>query len=229
MTDKLNIFYKDIPGYEGIYQISNTGIVKSLERTIKDTKNHIYVIKERFLKLSLNKGYYFVRLSKNSKTKLFPVHQLVMLAFIGEKPFEKAEIRHLDSNPLNNNLNNLKYGSKAENMQDAVKVGTLVFSRSKLSPQYIQEIAESKLTIGELAKKYKTNSTTIINIKSKKSFKNFTTNNYYNKRQIKTLSNEELNFIRDKNNSRKYIMEKTGYSLNQIKRIRKGFNTIASF
>ena len=222
---KNNLIYKDIPGYEGFYKVSNFGNVFSYGGERKFGKI-TYTFPAKELKPTFCRGYPIVNLSKNSKIKRFGVHQLVLLAFVGQKPFKGAETRHLDGNPSNNKLENLVYGTKSENMQDAVKHGTLVFSRSNLTREDVIKIAQDTRKVGDIAKSYKTNSTTVINIKSKKSFKNFTNETYYKPRTIKKLSYNDLKEIRDKNNPRKNIAKKFNLTIFQIKRIRKGFDTI---
>lgn len=220
-----NLIYKDIPDYEGLYKVSNFGNVFSYGGERKFGKI-TYTFPAKELKPTLSRGYQVVNLSKNSKIKRFGIHKLVLLAFIGQKPFKDAETRHLDGNPSNNKLDNLTYGTKSENMQDAVKHGTLVFSRTSLTNQDVINIAKDKRRIKDIAKSFNTQPSVIINIKNKKSFKNFTDEIYYKPRVVKKLSCSELNEIRDKNNKRKDISKKFNLSILQIKRIRKGFDTI---
>lgn len=220
-----NLIYKDIPGYEGLYKVSNFGNVFSYGGERKFGKI-TYTFPAKELKPTLYRGYKIVNLSKNSKIKQFKIHKLVLLAFVGQKPFKDAETRHLDGNPSNNKLDNLAYGTKSENMQDAVKHGTLVFSRTSLTNQDVINIAKDKRRIKDIAKSFNTRPSVIINIKNKKSFKNFTDEIYYKPRVVKKLSCSELNEIRDKNNKRKDICKKFNLSISQIKRIRKGFDTI---
>lgn len=220
-----NLIYKDIPGYEGLYKVSNFGTVFSYGGKRKFGKI-TYTFPAKELKLTISRGYAFVSLSKNSKPKKFGVHHLVLLAFVGKKPFKNAEVRHLDGNPSNNKLENLAYGTKSENMQDAVKHGTLVFSRSNLTEEDVIKIAQDTRKIGDIADSFNTSTTTVINIKNKKSFKKFINEVYYNPRITKELAEYQLKEIRDKNNKRKDIANKFGLSIYQIKRIRKGFNSI---
>ena len=106
--------WKDVPEYEGLYQVSNFGNVKSLDRI--DSAS-------RFLKgfeLSKNSksgsGYIFVGLSKNGNVKSFYIHQLVAIAFLGHKRDKfKIVVDHIDNNKTNNNLNNLQLLSNREN------------------------------------------------------------------------------------------------------------------
>lgn len=101
--------WKDIEGYEGLYQVSNFGRVKSL--------NYRYTEKEGILKPIKNKdGYLYVGLWKNRKGKKFRVHKLVASVFIpNDNPIEKTEINHKDENPSNNHFNNLEWVTPKEN------------------------------------------------------------------------------------------------------------------
>lgn len=105
----MNEIWKDIPNYEGVYQVSNLGKVKSL--------NYNRTKVEKIMLLTLNRyGYYAIGLSKNNKKKTFTVHKLVAMAFLGHTPCGyKLVVDHIDSNPLNNNLENLQLISQREN------------------------------------------------------------------------------------------------------------------
>ena len=97
--------WKDIKGYEGIYQVSNLGRIKSLERFIKGKKNKY--VKQKIKKQSISKtGYYVVSLWYKNKGKVLKVHRLIAQAFISN-PLNKQHINHKDLNKLNNSLNNL--------------------------------------------------------------------------------------------------------------------------
>ena len=96
--------WKDIEGYEGIYQISNLGRVKSLARQYKNRKCN-ECIKSPSL---AGKGYYRIALCKNGNIKCFYVHQLVANTFI-PNPNNFKIVNHKDENKLNNNVNNLEW------------------------------------------------------------------------------------------------------------------------
>lgn len=99
----MKTIWKDIPTYEGEYQVSNDGKVRSL-KTNKE------------LKQSLSSNYYGVTLSQNGKTKGKRVHQLMAMAFLNHRPNGfKLVVDHIDNNKLNNNLNNLQLLSHREN------------------------------------------------------------------------------------------------------------------
>jgi len=99
----------DILDYEGLYQVSNYGNVKSL--------NFRRSGKEKILKLGLDTvGYLHVSLSNNGIVKTKLVHQLVAIAFLKHKPDGmKIVVDHIDNNKLNNSLNNLQLISNREN------------------------------------------------------------------------------------------------------------------
>lgn len=91
--------YKDIPGYENMYQVSNFGNVKSLKFG-----------KERLLKAAINsRGYYNVILSINNKRFTYLIHQLIAMSFLNHEPNGfKIVVDHIDNNKLNNRLDNLQ-------------------------------------------------------------------------------------------------------------------------
>lgn len=89
--------WKDIKGYEGLYQVSNLGRVKSLERIITKKNGVTLPIKEKILQYGIDrKGYYFVGLYKNSKGKNKSIARLVAEAFI-PNPDNKPEINHINT------------------------------------------------------------------------------------------------------------------------------------
>jgi len=101
--------WKDIKGYEGLYQVSNLGNVKVLDRKIKSNYNY-FIRKGRILKLCIGKkdGYVYVCLTKNNKGKTVKVHRLVAQAFI-PNPNNLPQINHKDEDKTNNNVDNLEW------------------------------------------------------------------------------------------------------------------------
>ena len=103
--------WSDIPGYEGMYQISNHGRVKSLERY--DTIGRR--LKEKYLSNILGKnGYYYTTLTVNSVYKHPYIHRLVAEAFI-PNPEGKPCIDHIDGDTTNNDISNLRWCTHQEN------------------------------------------------------------------------------------------------------------------
>ena len=107
--------WKDIEGYEGLYQVSNLGNVKSLNRTsIKEGRD--YRVKEKILKTFLcSSGYPTVVLSNNGKKETLMVHRLVALHFI-PNPHKYEQINHKDENKNNNNVDNLEWCTQDYNL-----------------------------------------------------------------------------------------------------------------
>lgn len=105
--------WKDIPGYEGLYQVSNFGNVKSLSRIKKGkNKNGIftYLLKDKLLKSYLDdKNYYLVKLYKDSKKTNFKVHKLVAMSFLNHRPCGyELVIDHINNISTDNRLENLQ-------------------------------------------------------------------------------------------------------------------------
>lgn len=101
--------WKPIKGYEGLYEISNMGRVKSLKCG-----------REKILKPDKTKrGYLQVTLCKDGKCKKYSIHRLVALHFV-DGYFEGAEVDHLDTNPLNNVWTNLKFVTRKENCNNSI-------------------------------------------------------------------------------------------------------------
>lgn len=110
----MNEIWKDIIGYEGMYQVSNSGKVKSVDRMIN---NHFY--KSQIIKPYDNgRGYYKIKLCKNGKIKHFYLHRLVAQAFL-EDYSPLLEINHINHNKKDNNINNLELVSHLDNMRKA--------------------------------------------------------------------------------------------------------------
>lgn len=144
--------WKDIQGYEGLYQISNDGDVKSCDKIVICSDGCKRFIKSKLLKsFKQNSGYYFVDLTKNHNTKNFLIHRLVATAFINN-PLKYKEVNHKDGNKGNNNVNNLEWCTASYNkkhMYDNLSSGKI--KKEALSKQFkgkkLTEI--HKLKIGD--------------------------------------------------------------------------------
>lgn len=116
--------WKDLKGYENIYQVSNLGRVKSLSRYVYNGKGY-YLKKEKICCQRQNKkGYLMVDLVKhgNNISRPFLVHRLVAIAFI-ENIHSKPQINHIDGNKQNNNVENLEWCDNSQNQKHAYKLG----------------------------------------------------------------------------------------------------------
>jgi len=147
--------WKDIERYEGLYQVSNLGRVRSLAR-----ENGYGSRKEtRLRKFKINKyGRAEIVLSKNKKLKNYFVHRLVAKAFI-PNPFNKPCVNHKDGNPLNNRVENLEWVTYKENDLHARKnklYGGEKNNTAKLKEKDVVFIRENfgKFSYKELAKMF---------------------------------------------------------------------------
>lgn len=105
----LNEIWKAVRYYEDLYEVSNYGRVRSLERIIIDKNGKCKTVHEKFLTQHDNgRGYLFVNLWKNNKCKREYVHRLVALAFI-ENPNKLPQVNHKDEDKQNNYVENLEW------------------------------------------------------------------------------------------------------------------------
>ena len=185
----LNEIWKDIQGYEGIYQISNYGRIKSLYRKEIRYKNFnnnnpnpfFITRKECILKQQIKRGYYVVNLNKNS-IKTYPtVHRLVMLNFNPNDNSDIMQINHIDGNKLNNHIDNLEWCTAKENTIHAYNNGLAKFkdqdgiknTSSKLTIEQVNEIRKNGKydSYENISKQYNVSRSTIENVLKNKTYK----------------------------------------------------------
>jgi len=130
--------WKDIEDFEGYYQVSNHGRIKSLV----GWNGKQYIKREKILKPSTTStGYLKVDVKKNKKRKSMRLHRLIALAFIPNTD-NKPQINHLDGNPLNNKISNLEWSTQRENVIHAIKNGlkeTMRIPEEKLRNLYLMK------------------------------------------------------------------------------------------
>jgi hypothetical protein len=164
--------WRDISGYENLYQESNFG------RSRRCYKNG----KIKILKPWINRqGYLIVDLCKNGKSKHFHVHRLVAQTFI-PNPENKPEPNHEDGNKFNNHVSNLKWVTKSENIQHAMDNGLNHSGenscKAKLTNEqakWIREVyikGDPEFGAGALARKFNMTHSTILDIIHGRSYKN---------------------------------------------------------
>lgn len=131
--------WKSVPNYPN-YEVSSFGRIKSLKRK--------GFPRDKILKKSFDKdGYHHVRLYRNKKGKMFTVHKLVTLAFIGKRN-SGEQVNHLDGNKTNNHVTNLEYCTGIENMRHAYSMG-LIPSQKGITGGYVKLTREKVLKIRE--------------------------------------------------------------------------------
>lgn len=103
-----NEVWKDIGGYEGLYQVSNLGRVKSLERKVLRTSGKLMRVRERILKTYSCRGYVYVDICKNSIFKKCKIHRLVAVAFL-PNPNNLPQVNHKNEILSDNRVDNLEW------------------------------------------------------------------------------------------------------------------------
>ena len=113
--------WKDIKGYEGIYQISNLGNIKSLDHYIRQRNNNYKLYHGKTLKPYMTStGYYKIDLHNGKKRKIMLIHRLIANAFI-PNPDDLPEVNHIDGNKTNNNIDNLEWCTRSDNIKHSYK------------------------------------------------------------------------------------------------------------
>lgn len=142
-----NEIWKDIPGYEGRYKVSNYGRVKSLARVVIRSDNKKYTHKECIMKHRVNRwGYHLVPLSISNganRQRKYMVHRLVAMAFI-ENPNNYPQINHIDGDKSNNTPSNLEWCTNSTNQSHAWKLGLNRYT-GKLDKKIVQLSLDGKV------------------------------------------------------------------------------------
>lgn len=155
--------WRPIAGYEGLYEVSDQGRVRSLDRVCQDKNGLAKRFKGKILSASIKQNEYgryaVVGLplrSTHGKSNRYVAH-LVLEAFGGSRP-EGMECCHCDGNSLNNNASNLRWGSPKENSNDKYQHGTVLWGsrnhRARLTEEQVIEIRRKYVR----SSRYKTNS-----------------------------------------------------------------------
>lgn len=169
--------WKDIPGKEGIYQVSTFGNVRSLDRYVRSKGDSLQFRPGKVLKPVIKKGtgYAVVTLGNNKQSL---VHELVLVTFIGPKPTSKHEARHFpDRTRSNNHVSNLSWGTPQENQLDRNIHGT--DNRGEKQPNhkltkkdvlYIRKMRKKGMSGNKLARILKVDRGHIYNVDKRKSW-----------------------------------------------------------
>ena len=165
-----------VVGFEGCYEVSDRGRVRSLHRIVKHPREgYERRLKGRMMALQISRtncGYRTVRLYQDGVGKTFTVHSLVAEAFIGPCP-EGQEVLHGAAGVLNNSVENLSYGTHTENMRDKRRDGTEpdrrgeLHNNSKLTEKQvlkIRELCSAGVAPKEIAEQFSIHSRHVSNI-----------------------------------------------------------------
>jgi NUMOD4 motif/HNH endonuclease len=215
----MNEIWKPIKGYEGSYEVSNLGRVKSLARYRLGKSGGIVPVKEKILTLKvLETGYVNVHL-RTGKSSYPTVHRLVAETFIPNVD-NKPTVNHKDSNKQNNTITNLEWATHQEQAVHAVEAGTMkVRGNTKYSPDFKREIykyyLENSCSIRELSRKFGI---------SQKSASSFAKGNTEPPVKIPEESIPQIIKLREEGKTLKSISELFGCGISQIHRITRGMS-----
>lgn len=115
--------WKPVVGFEGYYEVSSKGNVRSVERDIKRSDGVVTHYDSRLMTLSINTdGYYQVKLSKDHVSRYYGVHRLVAMAFI-DNPSDLPEVNHIDAIRTHNDVDNLEWCTHGDNVRYSIQLG----------------------------------------------------------------------------------------------------------
>lgn len=139
--------WRDIVGYEGLYQVSNKGRIKSLKRTAP-CRGGVRTVNERIMKMQRNHdGYINVSLRiGDGSYKTLKVHRIVAQAFI-DNPLNLPDVNHIDDNPSNNCVENLEWCSKKYNIDWAHRDGRIILKPILQPRKVIKILCDKKCTL----------------------------------------------------------------------------------
>ncbi len=173
--------WKDVEGYEGVYMVSNTAMVKSLDHFVYHSDGKHRTQKGRILKQHKSvKGYIRVSLSKKGKRFHTSVHRLVAKAFINNE-FNKPQVNHINGDKSDNRIENLEWCTNSENQIHAIKNGLVNHNtcekhhNSKLSDKDVltaRWLHKKGATNMELSLKYNVSETAMSKILRNLTYKN---------------------------------------------------------
>lgn len=172
--------WRDVEGFEGFYQVSDQGRVKSLSRRVEMGGKFLgrkYTVKEKILRPAWDGNYYHVVLSRSGREWTLLVHRLVLESFVGSQP-TGMEGCHDDGNTRNNTLINLRWDTPAHNQQDRTKHGTSLRGRRgnswrlrKAAPEIKRMYAEGAVSQRRLAEMFGTTMVTVSSIVNGRTWK----------------------------------------------------------
>ena len=171
--------WNNIKNYEGLYEVSNTGRVRSVKRSIthKNGKIRVYPSKEKSTEIN-NCGYPRTGLSKDGKQIKYFIHRIVAEAFI-PNPDNLKQVNHKDGNKLNNDVSNLEWVSQVRNIQHSIDIGLRKVTGSDNSQSKLTEVDVVRIkrmiilgeTLTRISELYEVSVSVISRIKLGKSWK----------------------------------------------------------
>lgn len=144
--------WKPVVGYEGLYEVSSKGRVRSVDRVLIDRIGREKLFRGQSIATHLNKyGYPICKLWMGSKGKTSTIHRLVALSFL-ENEDNKPQVNHIDGNKENNSIDNLEWVTNSENDIHAFEIG-LRSTRKGVDCNFAKLTEEKVLSIRDMKKK----------------------------------------------------------------------------
>ena len=145
--------WRAIPGFEGFYEVSDLGNVRSVDRWVtfmnRGREASLFYHAQPMARAPHPGGYVLVHLYKDQKRKAMTVHKAVMLAFVGPRP-PHLEILHGDDDKTNCRLGNLRYGTRLQNVAEAVARGRVTRGEKSASAKLtVCDVADIRRRVGE--------------------------------------------------------------------------------
>lgn len=179
-NDTTNEVWKEIPGYEGRYQVSDMGRVRSLSRDIPRDGRHRrknFRLEGRVLRQSKIGKYHMVGLRLNTRTICWLVHRAVMAAFVGPCP-PGMQCLHENDQQNDNRLSNLRWGTPKENGEDSIRNGRVcsgerchLHKLTRAEVVAIKDMIRNGIPVGQIAALYPVGRPAISQIKRGKNWK----------------------------------------------------------
>jgi hypothetical protein len=152
VTDEI---WKDALGWEGLYEVSSLGNIRSIARV--NPVNKMLLGGKNLKRILGSRGYYVVNLTAKNRRNQYFVHKLVLEAFVGKAP-QNMEACHNDGNRLNCSLSNLRWDTRSNNHKDKIKHGTYQIGEKannvKLTNEIVIAIRKNKLSPSEAARQF---------------------------------------------------------------------------
>jgi len=180
--------WRPIEGYEGLYEVSNLGQVRSLDRFMNGPNGEQRPLKGKLKKPTKNfKGYYIVNLYREGKPATHSVHRLVAIAFLGQPP-EGHFVCHGPKGQQCNEVTNLSWGTPQKNQKDRFRDGTdsrgEKCNLAKLNETQVREIRRllesTSMTQKEIAEMFGVSRGNIHNINARKTWGHLESNKEFN-------------------------------------------------
>lgn len=167
--------WRPVAGYEGFYEVSNQGRVRSVERLVPNGKGGHKRMKARYMTPNgrNSQRYLFITLCRDAKPKHCTVHRLVLEAFVGPCP-SGMEALHGDGGPYDSKLSNLRWGTRIENSQDKWEQGSMPHGEAhhKTTLDRLQVIAIRKddRSLAKIAKEFNVSKSCVCAIKTRRTW-----------------------------------------------------------